>query len=184
SPDLERLSTPRSRLRGDPGSPTPRNLRFRGDPGSALLACVLHEYACSGVPHPTKPTGFAGTPSRRPGRIRTTAGYSARQGWVATPDFSAPFLNSLLAALPPTDHASSDGERASRSQTPRARTRLCPHRGHPGSSARGDRRRDRVSAQPRLDVRRQGLPHGWSRRPARARCVPAITAADVHLSTF
>src|SRR5262249_32338772 len=25
----------------------------------------------SGVPHPTKPTGFAGTPSRRPGRTRT-----------------------------------------------------------------------------------------------------------------
>src|SRR5262249_37887254 len=53
---------------------------------SALLACVLHEYACSGVPHPTKPTGFAGTPSRRPGRIRAT--------WP--PDLSTPFLNSLL----------------------------------------------------------------------------------------
>src|SRR5262249_47778426 len=39
---------------------------------------------------------FAGTPSRRPGRIRTTAGYPARQGWVATPDLSVPFLNSLL----------------------------------------------------------------------------------------
>src|SRR5262245_39519380 len=82
SPDLERPCGPPA---AGP-SPTPRNLRFRGDPGSALLACVLHEYACSGVPHPTKPTGFAGTPSRRPGRIRATAGYPARQGWVAAPE--------------------------------------------------------------------------------------------------
>ena len=44
----------------------------------------------------TKPTGFGGTPSRPTGRIRTTAGYPARQGWVAAPDLSAPFLNSLL----------------------------------------------------------------------------------------
>src|SRR5262249_43270023 len=55
SPDLERPC----------GPPTPGP--------SALLACVLHEYACSGA--------------RRPGRIRTT--------WP--PDLSAPFLNSLLA---------------------------------------------------------------------------------------
>ena len=45
----------------------------RRAPGpSALLACVLHEYACSGA--------------RRTGRIRTT--------WP--PDLSAPFLDSLL----------------------------------------------------------------------------------------
>ena len=36
----------------------------------------------------------------RPGRIRTTAGYPAGQGWVATPDLSGPFLNSLLGRLP------------------------------------------------------------------------------------
>src|SRR5215472_770224 len=94
--------TPRNlRFREDPGSPTPRNLRFREDPGSPLLACVRHEYACSGVPHPTKPTGFAGTPSRRTGRIRTTAGYPARRGWVAALDLAAPFLNSLLRAPGP-----------------------------------------------------------------------------------
>src|SRR5215472_15195751 len=76
-PDLWRLSTPRSSLRGGPGcgplhphfvgaafpgpSPTPRNLRFRGDPESALLAyallmCVLR---CS-PPHETH--GFRGDP--------------------------------------------------------------------------------------------------------------------------
>src|SRR5215468_2173631 len=54
SPDLVRPC--------DPPAPGP----------SALLACVLHEYACSGA--------------RRPGRIRAT--------WP--PDLSAPFLNSLL----------------------------------------------------------------------------------------
>ena len=58
SPDLERPC--------GPPAPGP----------SALLACVLHEYACSGA--------------RRPGRIRTT--------WP--PDLSAPFINSLLGVDP------------------------------------------------------------------------------------
>src|SRR5262249_37840676 len=90
SPDLERLSTPRSRLRGDPGcGPLHPHCVGAPFPGpSALLACVLHEYACPGVPHPTKPTGFVGTPSRRPGRIRTT--------WP--PDLSAPLITGLLVS--------------------------------------------------------------------------------------
>src|SRR5262250_733788 len=38
-----------------------------GDPQASFCAprCAYVEYAHSGVPHPTKPTGFAGTPSRR-----------------------------------------------------------------------------------------------------------------------
>src|SRR5262249_36678470 len=90
-PDLWRLSTPRSRLRGgpgcsplhphcvgapfpgpsptprnlrfrgDPGPPTPRNLRFPGDPGSALLAYALLMRVLRCSP-PHETHGFRGDP--------------------------------------------------------------------------------------------------------------------------